>query len=169
MRGISGLEGTRFMHAANLVNDLQTRTILSALDSQQLKRLLGHAKEQRLLAGELLFSQGTAAEHFYVLREGTVQIRVPAINGPALDVQTLGADDVIGWSWLIPPYQWTFEARAQTDSTLLVFDGKAILQECEQDPALGYALMKIFAALMSRRLHAARRKLMDSWAPPGWA
>lgn len=117
----------------------------------------------------MLFLQGDAANDFYVVREGEVQILVPAINGPALDVQTLGKGDVIGWSWLIPPYRWTFEAKAKSHAILLVFDGKAIMQECEQDPALGFALMKTFASLMSQRLHAARLKMMESWVPSGWA
>ncbi|MBW4049057.1 MAG: cyclic nucleotide-binding domain-containing protein [Proteobacteria bacterium] len=157
------------MQAATLAKYLQTHTILSALSAQQLAPLVAHSKEQHLSAGEVLFSQGDAAQHFYVLREGAVQIGVPAINGPALEVQALGADAVIGWSWLIPPYRWSFEAKAQSESSLVAFDGKPILQECEKDPALGYALMKIFAALMSQRLDAARLKMMDSWMPPGWA
>jgi CRP-like cAMP-binding protein len=157
------------MPASSLIDHLQTRTILAALAPQQLARLGAHASEQRVAAGDLLFRQGDAADRFYLLREGSVRVGVPAINGPALEIQTLGPGEVIGWSWLIPPYQWSFEARAASDASLISFDGKAILQECEQDPALGYALMKIFAALMSQRLHAARLKMMESWAPSGWA
>jgi CRP-like cAMP-binding protein len=89
--------------------------------------------------------------------------------GPALVVQVLGTDEVLGWSWLIPPYKWTFEALAESDSRVLVFDGKALLQLCESDHHFGYALMKRFTSLMSERLHAARIKMMDSWAPAGWA
>ncbi len=103
------------------------------------------------------------------MREGKVQIQASAINGPGVEGQALGEWDVIGWPWLIPPYRWAFEAKALTPVTLLRFDGKAILQECEHDPALGNALMKIFAGLMSERLRAARLRMMESWAPPGWA
>lgn len=75
---------------------MQKHTILSALDPQQLGHLAAHAKELQLPAGDVLFLQGDAANHFYVVRHGEVQILVPAINGPALDVQTLGKGDVIG-------------------------------------------------------------------------
>ncbi|MBT8429144.1 MAG: cyclic nucleotide-binding domain-containing protein, partial [Gammaproteobacteria bacterium] len=117
----------------------------------------------------LLFRQEDPAEHFYILIEGSIQVEVPAIMGPALVVQTLGVDEVLGWSWLIPPYKWTFEAKAQSDSQVLVFDGKTLLQFCEKHTDFGYALMKRFTGLMSQRLHAARLKMMDSWAPAGWA
>lgn len=157
------------MEVAELVNELQTRTLLSALKPQQLAQLAAHARQRPLAAGEVLFRQGDPAEHFYVVRDGSVLVGVPAINGPALEVQQLGADEVLGWSWLIPPYRWSFEARAVVDSTLVEFDGKALLQACERDPALGYAVMKVFASLMSTRLHAARMRMMESWAPSGWA
>lgn len=157
------------MESSALLHDLHSRTLLSALNPEQLARLLRHAREVQLAPDGVLFLQDQAADAFYVVREGRVKICVPAINGPGVEVQTLGPWDVIGWSWLIPPYRWAFEAKALTPVTLLRFDGKAILQECEQDPALGYAVMKMFATLMSERLHAARLRMMASWAPPGWA
>ena len=157
------------MQTPALLHDLQSRTLLSALDVEQLKRLFAHAREVQLAPDGVLFLQDQAADSFYVVLEGRVKICVPAINGPGIEVQTLEPWDVIGWSWLIPPYCWAFEAKALTPIRLLRFDGKAILQECEQDPALGYALMKIFATLMSKRLRAARLRMMESWAPPGWA
>ncbi|MDD4887121.1 MAG: cyclic nucleotide-binding domain-containing protein [Thiomonas sp.] len=157
------------MQTDAVMQDLQAHTILSALNPAQLARLLPHARALQIAAGEVLFQQGQEADAFYIVRTGSVQIGVPAINGPGVAVQTLGAHDVLGWSWLIPPYKWTFEARSLTRTTLLRFDGKAILQECERDPALGYALMKLFAALMSARLQAARLRMMECWAPPGWA
>jgi len=82
---------------------------------------------------------------------------------------TLGEDQVLGWSWLIPPYRWNFLARAVEESDLLEFDGGAILARCEEDPKFGYELFKCFAALMSERLAAARQKMMDQWDPPGFA
>ena len=84
-------------------------------------------------------------------------------------MQIVGEDQLLGWSWLIPPYQWNFLARAVEDSELLEFDGKAILAHCEKDSKFGYELLKRFATLMSDRLNAARQKLMDQWDPPGFA
>jgi CRP/FNR family cyclic AMP-dependent transcriptional regulator len=75
----------------------------------------------------------------------------------------------LGWSWLISPYQWSFQARAEEDSELLQFDGTAILARCEQEPKFGYELLKKFAGMMSMRLEAARRKMMDEWNPAGFA
>ncbi len=157
------------MHVIDAIGELRSHTVLRALDDDQLRRLLAHASELKLATGTTLFHQGERADRFYVLRDGTVQVGVPAINGPELEVQSLSPGDVIGWSWLIEPYSWTFEARTTSDARLLSFDGKAIIAECNEDPAFGFALFKVFAGLMSTRLQSARTRMMQSWAPPGWA
>ena len=81
--------------------------------------------------------------------------------GPTLEIQTLDKDQVLGWSWLISPYKWNFQTKAEEDSELLQFDGTAILARCEQEPKFGYELLKKFAALMSVGLNAARQKMME--------
>ena len=157
------------MSKDELIRYLQSHNVFSGLDAEQLGVLADHSEEISVTAGELLFKQEEPAEQFYIVLDGSIEVEVPSIMGPALIVQTLGEDDILGWSWLIPPYKWTFEAKAHKDSELLCFDGKKLLQYCEKHNDFGYALMKQFAALMSERLHAARLKMMDNWAPPGWA
>ncbi len=157
------------MKQDELIEHLRSHTVFSDLEAAHIELLARHAEEQTFAAGKLLFRQEDSAEHFYILIEGLIEVEVPSINGPALVVQTLGSNDVLGWSWLIPPYKWTFEAKAKRDSRVIVFDGKSLLKLCEKNTDFGYALLKRFAGLMSQRLHAARRKMMDSWAPPGWA
>jgi len=119
--------------------------------------------------GQILFRQGENANNFYVVLNGHISIQMPAIMGPTLEIQTLGKDQVLGWSWLIAPYKWNFQTRAEEDTELLQFDGAAILARCEQEPKFGYELLKKFAGLMSERLNAAREKMMDEWNPAGFA
>jgi CRP/FNR family transcriptional regulator, cyclic AMP receptor protein len=117
----------------------------------------------------VLFRQGENADKFYVIRKGRISIQIPAIMGPTLEIQDLGKDQVLGWSWLISPYKWNFQAMAEEDSELLQFDGTALLMRCEQEPKFGYELLKKFAGLMSERLNEARQKIMDEWNPAGFA
>jgi len=148
---------------------LSTHTFFSGLDDSYRKFLSNSVTELQIKKGGVLFKQGDRADKFYLLRKGQVSVQVPALMGPSLEIQTLGEDQVLGWSWLIPPYRWIFLARAVEDSELLEFDGGAILARCEEDPKFGYELFKCFAALMSERLGAARQKMMDQWDPPGFA
>ena len=119
--------------------------------------------------GQILFLQGEHADRFYVIRKGRISLQMPAIMGPTLEIQSVDEGQILGWSWLISPYQWNFQTKAEEDSELLQFDGTAILARCEQEPKFGYELLKKFAALMSVGLNAARQKMMNEWNPIGFA
>ena len=148
---------------------LSSHAFFSGMDSNYVDFLANSIDERQIGKGEVLFHQGDRADKFYLLREGKVSVQVPALVGPVLEIQILGKDQILGWSWLISPYRWHFLARAVEDSTILEFDGSAILAHCDEDPKFGYELLKRFAALMSERLEAARLKMMDQWNPPGFA
>jgi CRP-like cAMP-binding protein len=148
---------------------LSTHEFFSEFSDDVLKFLCECSSTREIKKGQILFRQGEHADKFYVVRNGRISIQMPAIMGPTLEIQTLGKDQVLGWSWLISPYQWNFQTKAEEDSELLQFDGTAILARCEQEPKFGYELLKKFAGLMSVRLNAARQKMMDEWNPAGFA
>jgi CRP/FNR family cyclic AMP-dependent transcriptional regulator len=131
--------------------------------------LAAHAIVRRLERDEVLFHYGERANHFYLVENGHITVEVAAISGPALELQDLGPGAALGWSWLIPPHTWSFQARAKTTAELLEFDGDAVLAHCEENSRFGYQMLKRFAALMSERLHFARSKMVESWNPPGFA
>lgn len=157
------------MNSKTIADYLSRHPFFSGMELEHIEFLAASAVETHIGAGGILFSQGKPADKFYLLRSGQVSIQVPALVGPVLEIQRIGEDQVLGWSWLIPPYRWNFQARVEVDSDFLEFDGRAVLERCEQDSKFGYALLKRFAALMSDRLDAARQKMMDEWNPPGFA
>jgi CRP-like cAMP-binding protein len=140
----------------------------SGLAPKNMGLLAEHAQPRRLVAGEVLFRYGDKAQHFYLIIDGTVSVEVAAIEGPALELQNLGPGAVLGWSWLIGRYAWSFQARAMTATNVIEFDGLAILARCDEDPRFGYELLKRFSALMSERLNFARQKMMEAWRPAGF-
>ena len=106
----------------------------------------------------LLFREGEPADHFFCLLSGKVVIESGS-EGKSLQLQVLEAGDVLGWSWLFSPHRWHFSARALEPVTLFFFDGKHLRERCEEDPALGFALMKRMAAVLLDRLQATRHRL----------
>src|SRR5664280_989325 len=148
---------------------LSAHEFFSEFSDDVLKLLRECSSTREIKKGQILFRQGENADKFYVVRSGRISIQMPAIMGPTLEIQTLDKDQVLGWSWLISPYKWNFQTKAEEDSELLQFDGAAILARCEQEPKFGYELLKKFAALMSDGLNAARQKMMEEWNPAGFA
>ena len=154
---------------AALLASLSGETFFAGLKKDYLEFLAGSAHRKHIKAGTVLFQQGVHADRFWLVLDGKISVEVPAIQGPALQLQKLGSGKMLGWSWLIPPYRWDFQARCVSDAEVIEFDGKAILDRCEKDNTFGYDLFKRFTGLMSERLVAARRKMMDQWEPPGFA
>ncbi len=148
---------------------LGNHAFFADMPAEYLDFLTACAAPATVRAGDTIFRQGEHADKFFIMRDGHAVVEVPALYGPALTIQNLGPDQLLGWSWLIAPYTWDFQAHADQDSELIAFDGARVLARCDEDPAFGYALLKRFTVLMSQRLSAARRRMMDQWVPSGFA
>jgi CRP/FNR family cyclic AMP-dependent transcriptional regulator len=135
--------------------------LFAGLDPARLELLAGCAGNVHFDAGVPLFREGDPADSFYVLRHGSVSIEtfVPA-RGP-VTIETVGAGEALGWSWLFAPYRWHFDARALTAVRATAFDGACLRAKCEADPALGYDLVGRFAQVLIERLQWTRLRLLD--------
>jgi len=135
--------------------------LLSGMRAEDLELVAGCASNVRFEAGTVLFREGDAADTFYVIRSGTVSLEtyVPARGG--MTIETIESGEVVGWSWLFPPYRWHFDARALSQVRATAIDGACLRGKCEDDPALGYDLMKRFAQVMIERLQWTRVRLLD--------
>jgi CRP/FNR family transcriptional regulator, cyclic AMP receptor protein len=135
---------------------LEQLPFFAGLSSEQLNKLTSFATAARYNAQQRVFKSHTDADKFYIIRDGKVAVEVPAVEGEPLRVQVLGNGGILGWSWLIPPYRWSFDARALNASDIITVDGVKLREYCEQDHSLGYILIKRFAVLMAERLNASR-------------
>ncbi len=145
----------------NLHRILAGHPIFEGLDESMIEILVGCASNVRLERGTYVFHEGDPADRFYLVREGTIALEVHAPNAPSLLVDTLHAGDVLGWSWLFPPYHWRHDARVVEPTRAIAMDGTCLRGKCDQDPVLGYELMGRFARIVIDRLQATRLQLMD--------
>jgi len=155
------------MQVREIAQRLEASDFFRGLAKEHLDWLAEHARETQFEDGQLVARHGDTADRFFLVLAGELVVEVPALTGPAMEVTRLGPDMVFGWSWLIEPYRWHFNARASGETRVLDFDGLAILKRAEDEPKFGYALLRRFSALMGTRLEAAQRRMMDQWAPAG--
>ena len=146
---------------------LARHPFFAGLEPRHLALLVGCASNVRFAPGEFLFRAGEAADRFYLVREGHVAVEIVPPGSAPHTVQTIGAGDVLGWSWLVPPHQWKFDARAVEDTRALVLDGRCLRDKCEADHDLGYELLKRVAQIMEERLQATRLQLLDVYGVRG--
>jgi CRP/FNR family cyclic AMP-dependent transcriptional regulator len=145
---------------------LAQQPFFAGLDAEALSLLAGCAQNVHFAAGDLLFREGGDADSFYVVRYGRVALEVHDPRGGTLVVDTADEGDVVGWSWLVPPYRWIFDARAVTPTSAVQFDGVCMRGKCEADPQLGYALMQRVTRVMYARLQASRIRLLNLYGRP---
>jgi CRP-like cAMP-binding protein len=118
------------------------------------------AKVVRFKAGELLFQEGEPANQLYLIESGKIALEAHELAGGTMPVQTLGAGEVLGWSWLFPPYVWHFQARALEQVEVVILSGAHLLVAAERNHDFGYELMKRVAQVVIRRLQATRKQLL---------
>ena len=134
---------------------------LHGLQPHHLELITGCASNVRFDGGQYLFHEGEEAEKFYILRHGRIAIEIFTPDRGAITIQTLELGDVLWWSWLVPPYQWRFDAKATELVRAIALDGKCLRKKCEEDHDLGYDLLKRFAHVIEQRLEATRLQLLD--------
>ncbi|MBK9739751.1 MAG: cyclic nucleotide-binding domain-containing protein [Actinobacteria bacterium] len=144
-----------------LAEYLPEHPFFAGLDPASMDVVLGCAQNVHFAAGEMLFQTGSPADTFYVIRQGRVALEAHDPRSGTMVVATLSEGEVAGWSWLVPPYRWMFDARAVSPVSAVALDGDCLRGKCDQDPALGYALMQRVAHVMYERLQDARIRLLD--------
>ena len=135
--------------------------LFRGLKDEELELLAGCASNTRFQEGEMLFREGDAADTFYLVRHGMVALETFVPPRGAVTIETIEPGEVVGWSWLFPPYRWHFDARAITLVRATAFDGACLRGKCEADSTLGYDLMSRFAQVLIERLQWTRLRLLD--------
>jgi CRP-like cAMP-binding protein len=135
------------------------------MDERYRALLVGCASNVRFEEGEYLMREGAEAEKFYLIRHGVVAVEVFIPGQGPMTIETLREGDLLGWSWLVPPYRCRFDSRAMEQTRAIAMDGLCLRNKCEENPELGFVLLKRFAAVIAHRLQATRLQLMDMYGP----
>ncbi|HUJ56431.1 MAG TPA: cyclic nucleotide-binding domain-containing protein [Gaiellaceae bacterium] len=139
----------------------------AAMPAEEREMIAGCGRNVRFAAGEAIMRQGDPADHYYLLRHGEVAVGNFVPPRGEMVIETLEPGDVLGWSWLFPPYRAHFDARALTLVRATEFDGACLRDKCAADPALGYDVMSRFAQVLIERLQWTRLRLLDLYGNGG--
>jgi CRP-like cAMP-binding protein len=147
-----------------LTEPLSTRVglhpFLAGMNRTQLTLLTDCAVARYFKTGQIILREGDFANGFYLIETGKVALESEAGFGESIPIQILGAGDLLGWSWMFPPYVWQFTARATEPTSALFFYAVILREYCEKDHSLGYELLKRISAVMVTRLQAAHDQML---------
>lgn len=152
-------------HPEIQVEPLSTRIalhpFLAGMDHTQLTLLTDCAVTRNFNTHQVILREGEFANGFYLIETGKVALESETGFGESIPIQILGAGDLLGWSWMFPPYVWQFTARAIEPTAALFFYAAILRGYCEKDHSLGYELLKRISAVMVTRLQAAHDQMLS--------
>ena len=111
--------------------------------------------------GETVLSRGMAADVCHLIVDGTVAIEMRPPGSTPQTIQTLHGGDLLGWSWLLKPYRWTFDARASTVASAITLDAELLRRSMESDPGFGLVVLRRVTRAIVNRLEATRLQVFD--------
>jgi CRP/FNR family transcriptional regulator, cyclic AMP receptor protein len=155
------------MQTENLTDILRQHPFLADLPDTHMQTLLGCASNARFSEGAYLIHEGQVANKFFLIRTGRIALEIDVAPKGLLRIQTVGAGDVLGWSWLISPFRWHFSGVAVAETRVVALDGECLRKKCELDHDFGYEMLKRFSQIMERRLEATRMQLLDLYGTTG--
>ena len=149
---------------ADLDTDVASHPFFFGLKPEHIRLLADCAMATEFERDQIIFRAGETANRFYLIESGHVNLEAGDEDKPVI-IDRIGAGDLLGWSWIFPPYKWHFAARATEPTRAIFFYGTILRDYCEKDPALGYELFKRMSEIMIKRLQRARGELIATLVP----
>jgi CRP-like cAMP-binding protein len=144
-----------------LEKEVAAQPFLIGMGDRHVRLLADCAMRSHFHPGGVIFREGEAANRFYLIVHGKVGLESSTLGEP-IRIEEIRDGDLLGWSWLFPPYAWHFTARALEETDAIFFYGTILREYCEKDHSLGFELFKRMSVVMLRRLQAARQKLISA-------
>lgn len=145
---------------------LAAHPFLHGMPGNQLAVLGRAASDVRYPAGHRFFEDGGHATCFWLIQSGHVTVDVHVPGQGRVPIDTIGMGELVGWSWLFPPFMWAFGAVAASPVEAFEFDARAVRAWCTSDPALGYEVTRRVAEVLTRRLKSTRNRLITASIQP---
>ncbi len=152
------------VHALDVL--LKEHPFFHGLAPEDLEILAGCAKNERFEKGQFLYRENQNADRLFIIRQGTVSLEIYSARRGAIVFQKVREGDVLGTSWIVPPYVSGCDARALETVRAVSLDGPCMRRKCDADPRLGYELLKRSVAVLVGRLEAAHFQLLDLYRNP---
>ncbi len=145
----------------SIEESIRMHSFFSDISTAHMSSLASHAQHLTVEADNFIFREGEYADAFYLITYGKVSLELSTAHRGRIIIQTIGEDDVLGISWLFPPYRWRFDARTLTLTRLIRIDAAQMRRMCDEDNAFGYKVISKLASIVMRRLQAVRLQLLE--------
>lgn len=145
----------------DIATEMSSHRFFADMSEPMRKRLAACSEFVSFGADETILKEDAPANSFWAIRSGRVAVGVRTPNRGLVVINTLHAGEILGWSWLIKPYRWTFEAVTLEPVRAIEIHAECLRPYLDEDPAAGYELVTRIAGVMAERLESAGLRLVD--------
>jgi CRP/FNR family cyclic AMP-dependent transcriptional regulator len=149
------------MNSTDLLKSLAAHPFFHGLSDVAFQQVANFAGVQEFAAGSLLVQESRPASSFILIQSGRASIEIHSPRRGSIPIQSIGPGEVIGWSWLVPPHEWHFDARALEPVRAIVLDGSGLRQLCQVNHEIGSQVYQRLLGVLAGRLSATRLQLLD--------
>lgn len=147
--------------AANVTEALRSHPFFRDFPDEDLTPVEKISEIVEYSEGEKIVETDKPADQFFLILEGDVLIEVESQEGGELPIQKISSGKILGWSWLIPPHDWEFDASASTDLTVVEIDGDKLRALCDENPDFRDRIKSQLLDVLAERVSAIRYLLLD--------
>jgi signal transduction histidine kinase len=127
------------------------------LHQDALAKIARLTREKHFPAGTKIFQEDDAADYLYLLLEGRVSLEKRVQLGRTgtprqATISVVGAGETIGWSSLVPPYNYTSSGVCLDACRTLAIPGNDLRTFLEQHPEVGTRIYHRVASIVRTRM-----------------
>jgi hypothetical protein len=109
---------------ADLEAQVAAHPFLIGMSEHHIRLLTDCAMRSHFEAGHFIFREGETANRFYLIEHGKIALESSTLGEP-VRIDEIHDGDLLGWSWLFPPYAWHFTARHRKRPPPFSFTGRS--------------------------------------------
>ncbi|MBW2368286.1 MAG: cyclic nucleotide-binding domain-containing protein [Deltaproteobacteria bacterium] len=126
---------------------LSTMDLFAELESQELEKVAVLLHAMKVSEGEILTQRGEAAHTFYIILSGNYMMSFQA--GRAVTLHHRG--EIMGWSTVVTPFEYTGTGVALTDGEVLCMPGADFQELLQADAVVSEKIMKKINEIVAER------------------
>jgi CRP-like cAMP-binding protein len=156
----------------------------SEVKPEKIEKIARMAEIMEFQADDVIFRYNEPAAHLYGVLAGEVGLSIvfkdkvlktdieyeQAIQASFVEeeksimVDTVQPGQVFGWASLVGPGRRTVNATCLAASRIVALPAAELRIMLQEDPAVGYAVMKKMSDIIAKRLKKRTEKLIETWA-----
>jgi CRP-like cAMP-binding protein len=151
----------------NLAATIKRHPFCKDMEAEHVRFLEPGAQFVSFAAGTIVAREGSESDRFYLVLSGKVALETQFQPGRLVTVQTLGAGETLGWSWLFPPHRWHFQARAVEPVEAIAWDTQELRARADANPRFGYEMARRLTRALTQCWQATHAQMLDFYVPQG--